>query len=539
VAVKKPVKPLASGSDAKAIQAAVLSFGNKYGSTRRPMSHTQQGKPTEMVAMPTSEQKGDGAPYGSPETSNSYMNSDTFDNHRWETIEGAVRDGCLAANGPSTAEVLVKKAKPASTGSSIGSDAFDDRRWQIIEGAARAGCLARDVALAVKIPVANATPPGLGLEKYCRPHTISGALPTSPGEYLVDAIRDPGSFGRSAGYFKPPTDPKITSEAVTSSGMAKEIDSTAVVSKNKDTTSGFSLSSAIGASVNYIRDTLTASPQKPGHEEQQNEKIEDETALPPITVTSSQGDATSEKDAYIAKNGGSLQAAKRMITQHLKPTHRVEIPGPSTELSANDNELKGEFFDSWPTVEKRSGPPTSIRRAKITCLPVDSNPKFVASLVYGGKIESITVGSSSADVLFVEPNACKRFCDENANGISYGKEKHQFVLVDAAKEPEVLSSRIRELVDNGGTRVVRAIGENRDLDLDLKKLLSRREVQGLKMDHFLDEILENGARKLSFRFCKLSDANLFKMFLERDEDWETFNVQFDKDPCDRATNDTK
>ncbi|KAI9832665.1 MAG: hypothetical protein M1819_004250 [Sarea resinae] len=200
-----------------------------------------------------------------------------------------------------------------------------------------------------------------------------------------------------------------------------------------------------------------------------------------------------------------------------------------------ENELR---FKAWPKPEDRETSPARIRRVTLTNLPPNSNSTLIQSLVFHGSIEAIlyTAGKSSAQVFFLNPEDCKKYYDDTANGIVIkipGMDKEHVVFVQLAEEVDVVGSLVSQLVQTGATRCVRAIGVGQEWGIsELENLASQK---GRKLEHVEIGKSSSGARKVTFRFCSIQDAVRFKGILARDEDWEPCNIHFSSDPCAKAT----
>ena len=113
---------------------------------------------------------------------------------------------------------------------------------------------------------------------------------------------------------------------------------------------------------------------------------------------------------------------------------------------------------------------------RITNLPVDSSPSFVASLVYGGPIESIIVARTSASVLFINADDCSKYYNKTANGIVYKKEgrKEHMAFVERSDDPDIIGGMLRQWMDQGVTRCVAV----RDLEDDWTLSALREKATG-------------------------------------------------------------
>ncbi len=176
------------------------------------------------------------------------------------------------------------------------------------------------------------------------------------------------------------------------------------------------------------------------------------------------------------------------------------------------------FFSSWPKLTERDAartqPPISsalrkrladlhilaarVRRVTIVKLPPDSSAKFVQSLVFGGPLELLTVGSSSASVVFQHAEDCVKYYDATSNGLVYkgpdGKEEVCFV--ELAKEVDVVGGLLRGYIEKGFTRCVRAIGV--DEDWSMPALLKMAGRKGRTVEHVIDGVNAAGVSDLRF-----------------------------------------
>jgi len=137
----------------------------------------------------------------------------------------------------------------------------------------------------------------------------------------------------------------------------------------------------------------------------------------------------------------------------------------------------------------------------ISHLPPRCTAKFVASLVYGGPIESIIIKPNSvADVIFVNAQDCTQFCTDNDNGLEYGKDKDDYVLVDMNTDVDVVGGKLQEMIDNGATRCVRVIGV--DHEWTKERLWVLAENRNSRLEHLEDTMSEEKVR--FSRLCVLS-----------------------------------
>lgn len=210
------------------------------------------------------------------------------------------------------------------------------------------------------------------------------------------------------------------------------------------------------------------------------------------------------------------------------------------------------------TLEKLSlySPAARIRKVIIHNLPLGSTANFVQSLVFGGPIEQITLASSSAAVVFVDADDTRKYYDATANGLVYKKEgdEEHFVLVELAKDVDVVGGLLREMIEKSATRCVKAIGVEEDWGMPA--LWKMAERKGRKVENIVEGVNAGGvslslhprirggeenrkeysliqkpqSRTVTFRFCNMLDARAFIGVLQRDEEWEHCNMLFAPDP---------
>ncbi|MCJ1286345.1 hypothetical protein MMC26_005690 [Xylographa opegraphella] len=238
--------------------------------------------------------------------------------------------------------------------------------------------------------------------------------------------------------------------------------------------------------------------------------------------------------------------------EDLSPQTARHVLRPNTRNSSADklqstDDTYTTYWGRYPEPERRDQPVACVRRAIISALPIPCSMKFVASIVYGGSVENIVMkAAGTAEVLFVKPEDCSRYCEENKNGLVYGKEVYEgdkarelFVLVKAHVDVDVVGGKMTEMVLRGVSRCVRVIWADSDYTThDLWKLA---EGKTRKVEHIVDdtktvEIESNGkktnreCRTVTFRFCKMQDADSFFASLRKDIDWEHCNITFAPDP---------
>ncbi|MCJ1399104.1 hypothetical protein MMC11_002306 [Xylographa trunciseda] len=175
--------------------------------------------------------------------------------------------------------------------------------------------------------------------------------------------------------------------------------------------------------------------------------------------------------------------------------------------SQNTDDTYTTYWGRYPPPERRDKPVARVRRAIISGLPIPTSTRFVASLVYGGLVENIVMKpGGTAEVLFVNPDECSRFCDDNKNGLVYGKEvfekdrmRELFVLVKAHQDVDVVGGKMGELILQGVTRCVRIVWA--DADYTTHDLWKLAEGNTRKVEHIVDENreveIDNNGKKTS------------------------------------------
>lgn len=135
-------------------------------------------------------------------------------------------------------------------------------------------------------------------------------------------------------------------------------------------------------------------------------------------------------------------------------------------------------------------PGSEPRKVLLRGIPAWLNtPNKILSLVHGGRVESVSIfpSGTAAQVMFCNPAVCRRFFDLYPNGLEVTCGGNTgVVFVDMEKEPDVMSSRIREAIEQyDATRVLRAVGA--DMNLSMTKLVNLAEGGGLlKVEKIID-----------------------------------------------------
>lgn len=128
----------------------------------------------------------------------------------------------------------------------------------------------------------------------------------------------------------------------------------------------------------------------------------------------------------------------------------------------------------------------AVRRVKLSNLPSRATLKNVVGLVWGGTIQEFvyTDGQSWAEVLFVDPDDCKRYYDSTPNGIVYPGSKDRHIEVEACP-PESARNNVKEILEKGMTRCVRAM----DVEADWTKVALGKVAAGKAGKRAVENVL--------------------------------------------------
>ncbi|KAL8944211.1 MAG: hypothetical protein Q9211_000680 [Gyalolechia sp. 1 TL-2023] len=232
-------------------------------------------------------------------------------------------------------------------------------------------------------------------------------------------------------------------------------------------------------------------------------------------------------------SGGPLTPSSMIFTA-VSPT-RVREAGITTADSEPAKIVEGNlegalYFKAWPKGEERaSRSAAKHRKIVLTGLPRNSSPTFVASLVYGGPLESIAVGPTHAFVTFLRAEDAMVYYDATGNGLLYKKDGIEYViLTELGKDVDPASGVLREWTEKEFTRCVRAVGVDKEWSMESLHETAARK--GRKVEKIIDGANVNKMRSVIFRFCEIGDAVKFKQKLNRAEEWEDCNVHYASDP---------
>ena len=91
---------------------------------------------------------------------------------------------------------------------------------------------------------------------------------------------------------------------------------------------------------------------------------------------------------------------------------------------------------------------------------------------------------------------CTQFCSDNENGLDYGNDKNDYVLVDMYTDVDVVGGKLQEMIDTGATRCVRVIGV--DHEWTKERLWDLAEKRNIRLEHLEDKTSED--KKVDSRF---------------------------------------
>ncbi|KAL8891524.1 MAG: hypothetical protein Q9215_001473 [Flavoplaca cf. flavocitrina] len=169
------------------------------------------------------------------------------------------------------------------------------------------------------------------------------------------------------------------------------------------------------------------------------------------------------------------------------------------------------YFTAWPKVERRgTRTAAKVRKVMLTGIPSGATPNLVASFVFGGPLERIHVGDSSAFVTFLRGEDAERYYEATENGLDYEKDGVKYVIMtEMTSEVNPVSGILREYIEKEFTRCVRAIGVDREWTLTALHEVAARK--GRKVEKIVDGL--NANRASTFKQCVRSTgaSPTFKM----------------------------
>lgn len=142
-------------------------------------------------------------------------------------------------------------------------------------------------------------------------------------------------------------------------------------------------------------------------------------------------------------------------------------------------------------------------------LPPASSPVFVTSLIHGGPLEQVAlVGPTTAFVLFLHADDAAKFYKATDNGIECQKEGVKYVVLTEMNniDVDVVGGKLRQWIDSGMTRCVRAIGV--DEDWTLGRLYGLAEAKNRKV-----EVIEVGENQSGVSHFLVNIATALPFYL--------------------------
>ncbi|KAL8927433.1 MAG: hypothetical protein Q9208_002238 [Pyrenodesmia sp. 3 TL-2023] len=168
--------------------------------------------------------------------------------------------------------------------------------------------------------------------------------------------------------------------------------------------------------------------------------------------------------------------------------------GPAKIVGEN---LEGAlYFKAWPTqpksVERAPRSAAKHRRIVLMGLPESSTPSFVASLVYGGPLESVRITDGKvAFVTFLRPEDAMRYHEATANDLLFKKDGAEHVIMtQLGKDVDPVSGMLKEWIEKEFTRCVRAVGV--DEDWTMQALNETATKKGRKIEKVIDGTNKSG-----------------------------------------------
>lgn len=149
-------------------------------------------------------------------------------------------------------------------------------------------------------------------------------------------------------------------------------------------------------------------------------------------------------------------------------------------------------FNSLDTRPNSGTKAAKHRRIVLTGLPEPSTPTFVASLVYGGPLESVrTTDGKVAFVTFLRAEDATKYYDATANDLLFKKDGAEHVITtQLGKDVDPVSGVLKEWIEKEFTRCVRAVGVEKDWSVEaLNKFAGNK---GRKVEKVIDGSNKNG-----------------------------------------------
>ena len=169
--------------------------------------------------------------------------------------------------------------------------------------------------------------------------------------------------------------------------------------------------------------------------------------------------------------GHQTQQPMSLSVEEGRPLTKPEGLSNNADTEDCENAL---FFKSWPKSESRNGPGilpfvvgmrsscsfSAAAKVRSVILKGLSSPvpSLVASIVFGGPLESIHIKDTSATVLFLHAEDCQKFFDATENGVPFERDgRKQVAFVEKGTEVDVVGGLLGGFIKHGYTRCVRVI----------------------------------------------------------------------------------
>ena len=98
--------------------------------------------------------------------------------------------------------------------------------------------------------------------------------------------------------------------------------------------------------------------------------------------------------------------------------------------------------------------------------------------------------NACAEVLFIDPDECFKFCNDNSNGLVYGKGKNDYIFVDPHTEVDIVGGKLSQMIELGVTRCVLVIGKG--LDFTKEDLWELAQAKNRNVESIDDSITPKG-----------------------------------------------
>ncbi|KAL8658429.1 MAG: hypothetical protein Q9226_000997 [Calogaya cf. arnoldii] len=193
--------------------------------------------------------------------------------------------------------------------------------------------------------------------------------------------------------------------------------------------------------------------------------------------------------------GGLLTPASITSPQSVKAAGVTALSMAGKAVGGEDLE-QALFFKAWPKVEQRETRTAArVRKIMLTGIPPGATPSLVASFVFGGPLERIHVGDSSAFVTFLRGDDADKYYEATGNGLDYEKDGKKYVIMtETTTEVNPVSGILREYIEKEFTRCVRAVGVDAEWTaVALQEVAARK---GRKVEKIVDGLNASKASAL-------------------------------------------